>query len=166
MATALSGVHGLAALVLVIAACLVSAVSGHAVALGAAGPAVASTSYGYDASATSTTRPANIRSDITDARACRSSASRSWTSPTTCRRAAKGAGAEIVPRGAHSLGQWGESRLAQVLGGADLSLRDEDWGQRHFITRDPDGLAVDVVHVIPVTSAEAAGHYAPDLLPR
>jgi catechol 2,3-dioxygenase-like lactoylglutathione lyase family enzyme len=48
----------------------------------------------------------------------------------------------------------------------ELSLRDEDWGQRHFITRDPNGLAVDVVQVIPVTSDEAAGQYAPDLLPR
>ena len=48
----------------------------------------------------------------------------------------------------------------------ELSLRDENWGQRHFITRDPNGLAVDVVQVIPVTSAEMAGQYAPDLLPR
>ena len=47
-----------------------------------------------------------------------------------------------------------------------LSLRDEDWGQRHFITRDPNGLAVDVVQVIPVTSDEAAGQYASDVLPR
>jgi catechol 2,3-dioxygenase-like lactoylglutathione lyase family enzyme len=47
----------------------------------------------------------------------------------------------------------------------ELSLRDEDWGQRHFITRDPNGLAVDVVQVIPVTSEEAAAQYAPDLLP-
>jgi hypothetical protein len=43
----------------------------------------------------------------------------------------------------------------------ELSLRSEDWGQRHFITRDPNELAVDVVQVIPVTSAEADGQYAP-----
>lgn len=48
----------------------------------------------------------------------------------------------------------------------ELSLRDENWGQRHFITRDPNGVGVDVVQVIPVTSDEAAGHYAADLLPR
>jgi catechol 2,3-dioxygenase-like lactoylglutathione lyase family enzyme len=47
----------------------------------------------------------------------------------------------------------------------ELSLRSEDWGQRHFITRDPNGVAVDVVQVIPVTSGEAAAQYAPDLLP-
>jgi catechol 2,3-dioxygenase-like lactoylglutathione lyase family enzyme len=47
----------------------------------------------------------------------------------------------------------------------ELELRSEDWGQRHFMTRDPNGLAVDVVQVIPVTSANAAMQYAPDLLP-
>jgi catechol 2,3-dioxygenase-like lactoylglutathione lyase family enzyme len=47
----------------------------------------------------------------------------------------------------------------------ELSLRDEVWGQRHFITRDPEGLAVDVVQIIPVTSDAAAAAYAPDLLP-
>lgn len=41
----------------------------------------------------------------------------------------------------------------------ELSLRDEEWGQRHFITRDPNGIAVDVVKVIPVTSSQAASHY-------
>lgn len=29
------------------------------------------------------------------------------------------------------------------------AMRDEPWGQRHFMTVDPDGLAVDVVKVIP-----------------
>jgi hypothetical protein len=38
-------------------------------------------------------------------------------------------------------------------------------GQRHFITHDPNEVAVDVVQVIPVTSEEAASHYASDLLP-
>ena len=41
----------------------------------------------------------------------------------------------------------------------ELTLRSEDWGQRHFITRDPDGVAVDVVQVIPVTSEAIAAHY-------
>jgi catechol 2,3-dioxygenase-like lactoylglutathione lyase family enzyme len=47
----------------------------------------------------------------------------------------------------------------------ELSLRDEEWGQRHFITRDPNGLAVDVVELIPVSSDEFAAQYAPDQLP-
>lgn len=29
------------------------------------------------------------------------------------------------------------------------ALRDEAWGQRHFMTKDPDGLLVDVVQLIP-----------------
>lgn len=40
-----------------------------------------------------------------------------------------------------------------------LALRDEDWGQRHFITRDPTGLLLDVVKVIPA-AAEYAEAYA------
>ncbi len=47
----------------------------------------------------------------------------------------------------------------------ELSLRSEDWGQRHFITRDPEGTAVDVVQVIPVTSEAIAAQYAPGALP-
>lgn len=56
---------------------------------------------------------------------------------------------------------------AQRLGlPIELSLRDEDWGPRHFITREPNELAVDVVQVMAVTSPDAASAYAPDLLPR
>jgi catechol 2,3-dioxygenase-like lactoylglutathione lyase family enzyme len=40
-----------------------------------------------------------------------------------------------------------------------LELRDEDFGQRHFITRDPNGVLIDVVKPIP-PSAEFAGQYA------
>lgn len=43
----------------------------------------------------------------------------------------------------------------------ELSLRDEERGQRHFIVRDPNGIAVDVVKVIPATSSEAAAQYTP-----
>lgn len=35
-------------------------------------------------------------------------------------------------------------------------LRDEDFGQRHFMTVDPDGLLVDVITVIPY-APEVAG---------
>lgn len=40
-----------------------------------------------------------------------------------------------------------------------VPLRDEEWGQRHFVTNDPDGVLVDVVTVIEV-APEYAGQYA------
>lgn len=40
-----------------------------------------------------------------------------------------------------------------------LALRDEPWGQRHFITRDPSGVMIDVIKVIPV-SPEFAEQYS------
>ncbi len=39
-----------------------------------------------------------------------------------------------------------------------LSLRSEDFGQRHFITSDPGGILIDVIQVIP-PSAEYAAQY-------
>jgi catechol 2,3-dioxygenase-like lactoylglutathione lyase family enzyme len=44
------------------------------------------------------------------------------------------------------------------------SLRDEDFGQRHFITADPNGVLIDIIKPIP-PSAEYAGQYAPGALP-
>lgn len=29
-----------------------------------------------------------------------------------------------------------------------LSLRSEDWGQRHFLTKDPNGIIIDVVQML------------------
>ncbi|UYN94561.1 MAG: VOC family protein [Enhydrobacter sp.] len=46
-----------------------------------------------------------------------------------------------------------------------LTLRDEPFGQRHFITEDPNGIAIDVIKPIPPT-AEFLKQYAPDSLPR
>lgn len=46
-----------------------------------------------------------------------------------------------------------------------LTLRDEPWGQRHFITEDPNGIAIDIIKPIP-PNAEFATQYAPDSLPR
>jgi len=46
-----------------------------------------------------------------------------------------------------------------------LSLRDEDFGQRHFITQDPDGVLIDVIKPIP-PSAEYAALYDSAVLPR
>lgn len=40
-----------------------------------------------------------------------------------------------------------------------LELRDEPFGQRHFITRDPNGVLIDVIKPIP-PSAEFLAQYA------
>ncbi|MFH5227784.1 VOC family protein [Antrihabitans spumae] len=37
-----------------------------------------------------------------------------------------------------------------------MPLRSEEFGQRHFMTVDPDGLLVDVVTVIPFSEEQAA----------
>lgn len=42
-----------------------------------------------------------------------------------------------------------------------LSLRDEAFGQRHFIFADPNGVLIDVIKPIP-PSAEFLAHYAPE----
>ncbi|WP_029040496.1 VOC family protein [Cucumibacter marinus] len=39
-----------------------------------------------------------------------------------------------------------------------LPLRDEDFGQRHFITHDPNGVLIDVIKPIP-PSADYAAQY-------
>ena len=45
-----------------------------------------------------------------------------------------------------------------------LPLRDEDFGQRHFITSDPNGVLIDIVKPIP-PSAEFARLYEAGALP-
>ncbi|WP_394537555.1 VOC family protein [Lysobacter enzymogenes] len=45
-----------------------------------------------------------------------------------------------------------------------LSLRDEDFGQRHFITADPNGVLLDIITPI-APSAEFAAQYADGALP-
>lgn len=45
-----------------------------------------------------------------------------------------------------------------------LSLRDEDFGQRHFITRDPNGVLLDII--TPIAPSEAfAAQYADEARP-
>lgn len=39
-----------------------------------------------------------------------------------------------------------------------LDLRDEDFGQRHFITSDPNGILIDVIQAIP-PSTEFQKHF-------
>jgi catechol 2,3-dioxygenase-like lactoylglutathione lyase family enzyme len=81
--------------------------------------------------------------------------------PAVFRRPAAGVLVTVEVENVDTVHERAQSRGLPIV----LSLRDEDWGQRHFITRDPNGLAVDVVQVIPVTSDQAAAHYASDLLP-
>lgn len=45
-----------------------------------------------------------------------------------------------------------------------LPLRDEIFGQRHFIMQDPNGILLDIIKQIP-PSEEMAGHYSEDALP-
>ena len=45
-----------------------------------------------------------------------------------------------------------------------LTLRDEDFGQRHFITQDPNGVLIDVIKPIP-PSAAFLEQYAADAVP-
>ena len=44
-------------------------------------------------------------------------------------------------------------------------LCDEEFGQRHFIARDPSGTLIDVIRPVP-PSAEYASMYSDDALPR
>jgi len=44
------------------------------------------------------------------------------------------------------------------------SLRDEDFGQRHFITADPNGILIDVIKPI-APSAEYSAQYDASVLP-
>lgn len=44
------------------------------------------------------------------------------------------------------------------------TLTDEAFGQRHFMTRDPNGVLIDVIKPIP-PSHEFVQQYAPDALP-
>lgn len=45
-----------------------------------------------------------------------------------------------------------------------LDIRDEEFGQRHFITQDPNGVLIDVIKPIP-PSAAFAEQYAEAALP-
>jgi catechol 2,3-dioxygenase-like lactoylglutathione lyase family enzyme len=50
-----------------------------------------------------------------------------------------------------------------VAAGVELAqeLRDEEFGQRHFMAVDPNGLLVDVYQPIPFSAAFAAAHGIP-----
>lgn len=46
-----------------------------------------------------------------------------------------------------------------------LDIKSEDFGQRHFIIADPNGIMIDVIQPIP-PSAEFAAQYDPSALPQ
>ncbi len=46
-----------------------------------------------------------------------------------------------------------------------LAIRNEDFGQRHFITSDPNGVLIDIIKPIP-PSAEFASLYTENALPQ
>ncbi|MFI0799363.1 hypothetical protein [Amycolatopsis lurida] len=46
-----------------------------------------------------------------------------------------------------------------------LSLRSEDFGQRHFIVADPNGVLIDVIQEIPPTG-DFAGQFTDEARPR
>lgn len=59
----------------------------------------------------------------------------------------------------------GEYARAQAAGlPILLDLRDEAFGQRHFITADPNGVLIDIIKPIP-PSAEFLQNYASQALP-
>lgn len=43
-----------------------------------------------------------------------------------------------------------------------LDIRDEEFGQRHFITSDPNGVLIDIIKVIP-PSQEEGTHYVEEV---
>jgi catechol 2,3-dioxygenase-like lactoylglutathione lyase family enzyme len=45
-----------------------------------------------------------------------------------------------------------------------LDIRDEDFGQRHFITADPNGVLIDIIKPIPPSAEFAAMYEASALL--
>ncbi|GAA0773355.1 glyoxalase [Roseibium denhamense] len=45
-----------------------------------------------------------------------------------------------------------------------LALKDEPFGQRHFITKDPNGVLIDVIKPIP-PSPEFLAQFAPEAVP-
>lgn len=54
-------------------------------------------------------------------------------------------------------------RLCKIGLPMHLSLRSEDFGQRHFITSDPNGVLIDIIKIIP-PSAEYASQYDEETL--
>ncbi len=55
-------------------------------------------------------------------------------------------------------------RLSQAGCDMLLPLRDEPWGQRHFIMRGPDGVLLDIIKPI-AASAEFTSAYEAEALP-
>lgn len=77
------------------------------------------------------------------------------TIPESCRGAVRGMILNIeVDDAARMYREITERNDIPVL----LALRDEDFGQRHFMVQDPNDIIVDVIEVIP-PSEEFQAHY-------
>ena len=61
---------------------------------------------------------------------------------------------------ADARGAWERFRATDVP--VLLPIRDEDFGQRHFILEGPDGVLVDVIRSIPPSASFADAYAAPD----
>jgi catechol 2,3-dioxygenase-like lactoylglutathione lyase family enzyme len=55
------------------------------------------------------------------------------------------------------------ARLTSVGLPIHLAIRSEDFGQRHFITSDPNGILIDIIQMIP-PSEEYAKQYSTDVI--
>ena len=68
---------------------------------------------------------------------------------------------ETIPEGFHKLSRgvllnWEvdsadsiyERLITRLKGAVHLDIRDEPWGQRHFITSDPEGNLMDIIQII------------------
>ena len=55
-------------------------------------------------------------------------------------------------------GRLGQLTEAGVLQEVVIGLRDEPWGQRHFLFRDPAGTLLDIVQLIPPSSEYTAAY--------
>jgi catechol 2,3-dioxygenase-like lactoylglutathione lyase family enzyme len=55
-----------------------------------------------------------------------------------------------------------DAEFDRLIASASLPLRrqliSEDFGQRHFMTSDPNGVLIDVIQIIPSTEEYAAGY--------
>jgi len=67
--------------------------------------------------------------------------------PDALPRPAAGVFVTIESDDVDALHEWARTLGVDVV----YTLRDEEWGQRHFMVRDPAGLFVDVVKYIPPT---------------
>jgi len=69
--------------------------------------------------------------------------------PAALQQAFTGAGAFLTIEMEDAATEYQRLEAAGVLSDLIVPLRDEAWGQRHFVFRDPAGTLVDIVQQIP-----------------